>query len=213
MQAELVDIRQQMAADRREADEMKLSLTKLTAVNDQQTGTINELKTANDQLTAVNVVLTADVAGLKQEIARIDFRHDEDPVQVAFSVVSHNDFGPVNESTVIPFEIVNTNVGGGWSSDTNVFEAPVDGLYQVTASVVSNTTEIYAVCHIVKTSPSTGQTTMASLLDWFNNYSSASNTVIVPLTQSESLSVQLLGGVTSNSTHTFSSFSGFLLFT
>ena len=57
----------------------------------------------------------------------VDLRHDDASEQIAFSAASYSDFGPVTIDTIIPMEITYTNVGDGWNSVTNVFEAPVAG--------------------------------------------------------------------------------------
>ena len=72
-------------------------------------------------------------------LQRADYRHDEDPDQIAFSVVSHQDFGPVEVHSNIPYEVIYTNVGGGWNFTTNAFHVSVAGLYMFTASMVSHT--------------------------------------------------------------------------
>ena len=72
-------------------------------------------------------------------LQRVDHRHDKDPDQIAFSVVSHEDFGPVEVDTNIPYEVIYTNVGGGWNSTTNAFHVSVAGVYMFTATMVSHT--------------------------------------------------------------------------
>ena len=46
--------------------------------------------------------------------------------------------------TNIPFEIVYANIGSGWSSMCDAFQAPVDGVYQFYASMRSEASGSYA---------------------------------------------------------------------
>ena len=149
-------------------------------------------------------------------LQKADHRHDEDPDQIAFSVVSHQDFGPVAVDTNIPFEVIYTNVGGGWSSATNAFHASVAGVYMFTASIVSHASsnETQVRCRIVHSFDG-GQTPVASLQGVGSHQAGDANSVILQLEVGEVTSVQLMEGeqvIRSTSSYVRSTFSGFLLF-
>ena len=149
-------------------------------------------------------------------LQRADHRHDEDPDQIAFSVVSREDFGPVEVDTNIPYEVIYTNVGGGWNSTTNAFYVSVVGVYMFTASMVSHpeTNETNAKCIIVH-SYDGGESVVASLQGLGSSETGDANSVILQLKKGDTVSVQLEEGETkirSSWAHPRSTFSGFLLF-
>ncbi len=91
---------------------------------------------------------------MKQEIQlQANLKHDEESIQVAFCVVSHNTFG--SENSNVPYEVVYINVGNGWNPTANVFQAFVAGVYQFSASMRSNGNSM-AKCHIVHTPAEAG---------------------------------------------------------
>lgn len=65
-------------------------------------------------------------------------RHSQEEDQIAFSVYSEVDFGPVSEYTNIPFPLVYTNIGGAWMPQINSFQATKAGLYLFTASALGS---------------------------------------------------------------------------
>ena len=177
-----------------------------------------ELRSVIQRLQADNIALKEDITSTKHLLEELVHhpRHEEDPVQIAFSVASHEPFGPAGTNdTNIPYEIIYTNVGDGWDSVLSAFQAPVTGLYQFSASMRSNS-DYYAYCHIVHSSQ-TAQTKVASM---FGNIlgigiSGDANYVIIDLEQGDYVSVQLEnndGAIDSYSFYVFSTFSGFLLF-
>ncbi len=148
-------------------------------------------------------------------------KHDEESVQVAFSVASHSNFGPLETDETVPFEIVYTNVGGRWWTGFNVFQAEVAGVYQFTVSTrhTPSGSSGYRYCHVIHTNPEAGETIVASTGGYISSSSSYSNTgdansVILELGAGDVVFVRLQedGALLSDSTYVFSTFSGFLLF-
>ncbi len=114
------------------------------------------------------------------------------------------------------FEIVNTDIGGGWLASNNLFFAPVDGVYVFSASMRSYSESYYAYCNIVMYSVSTGETIVASISDYTGGRSSGSNSAIIVLKQGDTVAVKLRGDdasrIYSTASLVHSTFSGFLLF-
>ena len=201
----------------------------------QLRSTLGRHSAAIKRLEEENSVLKQDTIAMKEHVLRIegknavmneqiqqilaDPKHDES-VQVAFSVVSHNGtFGPVEEDTNIPYDITYTNIGGGWNTEDNVFQALVPGVYQFTASMFASVITSSTYCHIVHTSPS--DTIKVASMRAFGHssypsgYEGDANSVIIELALGDWVSVQLQSGdgyIWSNSAYVTSTFSGFLLF-
>jgi len=170
------------------------------------------LKEKMDSLHVRMETCERDIFNLK----RADHRHDEDSEQVAFSVVSHQNFGPVEVDTNIPYEIIFTNVGGGWNSTTNSFHASVSGVYMFTASMGSHSdsNDTNVICHMVHSFDG-GQTRLATIEGRGEGGHSDANSAILEMEVGEVVSVQLQAGeamVGSSPTRVRSTFSGFLLF-
>ena len=149
-------------------------------------------------------------------LQRVDHRHDEDPDQTAFSVVSHEDFGPVEVDTNIPYEVIYTNVGGGWSSTTNAFHVSVAGVYMFTATLVSHTdtNDTYVYGKMIHSFDG-GQTQVTTLEALGSSFTGHACSTILQLEVGEAVSVKLMAGerkIHSTSAGPRSTFSGFLLF-
>ena len=177
-----------------------------THVNDRQSEIINKLQEEN-------IFIKEHIANLVEA----DTKHDGDENQIAFSVGSEFDFGPVTDDTIIPFGLIFSNAGGGWSSSINAFQAPVDGVYQFSASIRSASGLVdNANCVLVRTTP----TEHIPLVAMFagnsgNGVSGDANSVIVELDAGDFVTVQLKSGISiiaSYSDRVFSTFSGFLIF-
>ena len=58
----------------------------------------------------------------------------------------------ISSGSKIPFDTVKTNIGGGWSSATNTFTAPVKGLYFFSLGIMitySTSSDSYAEAYIM----------------------------------------------------------------
>ncbi len=203
----------------REIEELRSTLSAVIRKLEGQNAVI---KGQNDVIEGQNAAIerhNSVIAAMKGQIEHLTTagpRHDEESTQVAFSVVSRNTFGNVTEDMNIPFEITYTNIGGGWSSVGNAFMAPVSGVYEFTASFRSQGSVDNAWGHIVH-SHDAGQTRLASIFGGGPDHgiSGDSNSVIIEVEQGDYVSVQLVGNgayIYGDSSVTFSSFSGFLLF-
>ncbi|XP_066291627.1 complement C1q tumor necrosis factor-related protein 3-like [Branchiostoma lanceolatum] len=63
------------------------------------------------------------------------------PVHVAFTAVRTSNFGPNNEETTIPFQVVHTNIGGHFDKDTGHFTSPVTAVYHFSFNFLSRSSE------------------------------------------------------------------------
>jgi hypothetical protein len=150
------EFEERMTAARQETEDLRSTLT---AVIEGQTTVIEGLveklqgqNAVNERQSAVIETLKDENLAMKQQIERLvaDPKHDEDPVQVAFSAVSHEYFGSGEVDTNIPFEVVYVNIGGGWSPTGNAFMANVAGFYEFTASIVcAGNSDAHVYGHIV----------------------------------------------------------------
>ncbi len=148
-------------------------------------------------------------------LATVELRHDEEGEQIAFSVATYSSFGPVSLDSNIPMEITYTNIGGGWNSVANVFQAPVAGTYHFTASMHVTGSQL-ALCYIVH-STTVDQTKVAALYDGYDDGQSDANAVILELEAGDYVHFQLAAYADSQIYNTvenvYTTFSGFLLFT
>ena len=135
---------------------------------------------------------------------------------IAFTVVSHKNFGPSNLETYVPFEVVEINVGDGWNPDFNVFEAPVSGVYLFAASSLGdlNHDPWLAITHT-----SAGNTRrVVSLRSAIEADTGFTGVCIIRMDAGDYTALTLLPDtydtniLMSNSSHIYSTFSGFYLF-
>ena len=189
--------------------EVRIKEAEATLEKEELKSTIQRLETEIN----VNTLKLENVA-MKQQMTQP--RHDEVATQIAFSVASHESFGPASPDDVnIPYEIVYTDVGDGWDPLLDAFHAPVAGVYQFIASSYGDSNS-NTYCHIVHSTQTT-QTKVASLYGNYrsNGFSADANSVIIALEEGDYVSVQLQSGggeLFSSSSYVFSTFSGFLLF-
>lgn len=131
--------------------------------------------------------------------------------QIAFSVASTADFGPVTVATNIPFPVVNVNVGAAWITVINAFQAPISGIYFVSASIASDDGAVAAIIH---TDAATGHR-VAAMTTSTSSQTGDANIALVELAAEDYLSVHLLpensGKVISAADLSYCTFSGFLL--
>lgn len=131
--------------------------------------------------------------------------------QIAFSVYSESNFGPVSDDTNIPYPYVNTNVGDAWLPQANTFMATIAGVYLFSTSMrgLNDTTVYVKIVHAT----SSGSQVAASLYSPRDLYTGDANTVILEVDVGDLVYVQLNGGeITSSSDNPYSTFSGFLIF-
>lgn len=175
---------------------------------------------ANGALTGELAATMEHVAILENKLAALELEVVERPRHItedhiAFSVESHQNFGPVTVDTNIPFEVVRTNVGGAWQAHINSFFAPRAGLYLFSTSFRGNAGgPVYSA--IVHTTASEGSERTASLYSPSDLHTGDANTVILEVDVGDLVSVQLLaegsGTIESLAANVFSTFTGFFLF-
>lgn len=130
---------------------------------------------------------------------------------VAFFVHSENNFGPVTVPTNIPFPVENVNIGGGWMSHIDAFQAPASGHYFFFTSARSDTNSKPHI-RIVHTDMS-GDNIAASFSS-NGDFDSAATAAIIYVEVGDYVSVQLdsnENGSVKSSGGKYTTFSGFFL--
>ena len=156
--------------------------------------------------------LEDEIALLKNQLMHLAAEQGQSSMsQIAFSVVSHEDFTIVGSN--IDYNVTYINIGGAWHNQTHTFQAPVAGVYYFTTSCRA----VYGVgntyVNIVVTT-AVDQTIVASLFGNGNPLRSGdANSVILQLDALDYVSVHLdAGAISSTASEVQSTFSGFLLF-
>lgn len=167
-----------------------------------------------DEFASLREQLTGNIASWDKNIADINEQIiDNDTETVAFFVVSHDNFGPVTMLTSIPFPVEEINVGGGWKSNINAFQAPVAGYYLFFASAASNYSgPRTAIIH----TDTRGDHIVASMVSGGFEIIGDANAGIIYLAQNDYVTVRLFpynnGSLYSTPGVVCSTFSGFILF-
>ena len=84
------------------------------------------------------------MTSLLQKINELNERVDNITTQVCF-VVSRGSGTVVNADTILPYNSVSQNVGGGFDSNTYTFTCPIQGRYIFSAGFYTNGNNSYAV--------------------------------------------------------------------
>ena len=84
------------------------------------------------------------MTSLSQKINELNERVDNITTQVCF-VVSRGSGTVVNEGSILPYNIVSQNVGGGFNSNTHTFTCPVEGRYIFSVGFYTNNNNNYTV--------------------------------------------------------------------
>lgn len=183
----------EMTAERREMDgklaaEREIRDQEITALTEANAATKDMIQTINEHI-ARNVT-----------------------EQIAFFVHTESNWGPVSVRTKIPFPFENVNIGGGWQSNIDAFQAPIAGHYFFFASILSvpDTRPYVRIVH----TPTSGDIIVAGLLSSGSMYNGDANAVILYLEEGDYVSVQLnpdASGIVYSSVYKYTTFSGFLL--
>lgn len=160
--------------------------------------------------------MTGGMAALRTQLSEnadiLESLHAQNATeQIAFFVHREENFGPVSVFTKIPFPNETVNIGGGWQSNIDVFQAPVNGHYFFFANIRSALDTLPHV-RIVHTDMS-GDHIVATLVS-NGDYNCAANSGIIYLNMGDYVSVQLnshQNGIVYSSGSKFTTFSGFLL--
>jgi hypothetical protein len=84
------------------------------------------------------------MTSLLQKINDLDLRIDNITKQVCF-IVSRGGSTLVNIDTILPYNNIFDNIGGGFDSNTYTFTCPIAGRYIFSAGFYTNGNNIYAV--------------------------------------------------------------------
>jgi hypothetical protein len=84
------------------------------------------------------------MTSLLQKINELNERVDNITTQVCF-VVSRGSGTVVNADTILPYNSVSQNVGGGFDSTTHIFTCPIQGRYIFSVGLYTNGNNSYAV--------------------------------------------------------------------
>jgi len=84
------------------------------------------------------------MTSLLQKINDLDLRIDNITKQVCF-IVSRGGSTLVNVDTILPYNSISDNVGGGFDSNTYTFTCPIQGRYIFSAGFHTNGNNTYAV--------------------------------------------------------------------
>ncbi|KAI8505296.1 Complement C1q-like protein 3 [Branchiostoma belcheri] len=136
--------------------------------------------------------------------------------RVAFSVARLTPFGPLRRDTVLPFEHMFSNAGGGFCMHTSIFTAPVSGTYQFWWSGQKRS-EWKMYLGLYKNGEEMAGVYEADIDPArFPNLNprTASNTVVMHLYEKDEMTVVIAEGAQTYSTEfgKYTSFSGVLLF-
>ena len=84
------------------------------------------------------------MTSLSQKINELNERVDNITTQVCF-IVSRGSGTVVNEGTILPYNNISHNVGGGFDSTTHTFTCPIPGRYIFSVGFYTNGNNSYAV--------------------------------------------------------------------
>ena len=84
------------------------------------------------------------MTSLLQKINDLDLRIDNITKQVCF-IVSRGGATVVNTDTILPYNSIFENIGGGFDSNTYIFTCPIAGRYIFSVGFYTNGNNIYAV--------------------------------------------------------------------
>ena len=142
-------------------------------------------------------------------------RATQRPATIAFSVGAHNNFGPVSTDTDIPFDLVYTDLGGGWQHPT-AFVTPQSGVYLLFASVASTGSAAPTHAAIFRLHSGSGfEERSVGMVSEASGMEGDSNLVLSYLEVGDRISLHLLGTggeVFSNEDQVYVTMSGFLLY-
>lgn len=126
---------------------------------------------------------------LEVEIANTS-RHEDEESQIAFSVFSVTDFGPVTVDTNVPYSEVHTNIGGTWQPQINSFLATKAGVYLFSGSIgtSSGTRARAAIVHTT----GFGEQRVGSMTTSLDSQDGNLNLFIIAVDVDDYVSVQLL---------------------
>ena len=84
------------------------------------------------------------MTSLLQKINELNERVDNISTQVCF-VVFRSSFNVVNADTILPFDNVSQNIGGGFNNTTHTFTCPIQGRYIFSVGFYTNLNNSYYV--------------------------------------------------------------------
>ena len=84
------------------------------------------------------------MTSLLQKINDLDLRIDNITTKVCF-IVSRASGTVVNEGSILPYNNISHNVGGGFDSNTHTFTCPIPGRYIFSVGFYTNGNNSYAV--------------------------------------------------------------------
>jgi hypothetical protein len=84
------------------------------------------------------------MTSLLQKINDLDLRIDNITTKVCF-IVSRASGTVVNEGSILPYNNISHNVGGGFNSNTHTFTCPVEGRYIFSVGFYTNNNNNYTV--------------------------------------------------------------------
>lgn len=147
-------------------EEKQLRVTLERGLKDEIAKLENEMSTEwNIRKKEIAALTEADAANKEMIRTLVERNAQNVSQQIAFIVHSEEQFGPVTVDTKIPFPIENVNVGGGWKSHIDAFQAPFAGYYFFSESILSRAGTTPRVS-IVHTDDESG-TYVASIFKWF----------------------------------------------
>jgi hypothetical protein len=118
-----------------------------------------------------------------------------------FAVAAEN-AASVTTGAVIPFNIITTNIGQGWSDTTHSFTVPTSGLYYFSSSILSSTTTPLRYNLFINDSAATEEAYSNS------QYIQANLSFITQLTEGDIVNLKIDQG-TAHGYHNF--FTGFMI--
>ncbi|XP_013417201.1 caprin-2 [Lingula anatina] len=130
------------------------------------------------------------------------------PKVVAFSVMRTTSMGPFNVDTIISFDRILSNTGGGFNQQTSKFTAPQSGTYVLSMSV-SSTGSGFSWVRMYKNTEN-----LVSVHAYGGPHDMASNQVIVPLKEGDTVWLDLAATATiygQGGPRIYNTFSGFKL--
>ena len=119
--------------------------------------------------------------------------------------------GTMSSGTKIPFNRIKTNIGGGWSSSSHTFTAPIDGLYYFTLGIMTtySSSPGYAQAKIMR-----GNVVLRSVYtnkSGRTGHQSATGSVLINLNKGQQVHAERHAGTLYSDGSLYTHFVGFLI--
>ena len=117
----------------------------------------------------------------------------------------------MSSGTKIPFNIIKTNIGGGWSNTSHTFTAPIHGLYYFTLGIMTtwSSSPYYATAKIMR--GDVGLRYVYTDKASRTGRQAATGSVLIKLNRGQQVHAARDGGTLWSSSNLYTHFVGFLI--